>query len=127
MPLAPLRQCAQLGCNELVRTGRCDKHKRTTDQRTFDRQRGNSAERGYDATWRKFREWFLSRHPVCERGADRDKVLADIDQPYPCGRPAEHVHHVSRLQDGGPRLDERNCQALCETDHNSLRGAGGWA
>ncbi|HYD16742.1 MAG TPA: HNH endonuclease signature motif containing protein [Candidatus Nanoarchaeia archaeon] len=83
-------------------------------RRQRDRARGTSTERGYDANWQRFRNWFLQRHPVCECKAK-------------CGRPATEVHHVVRLSDGGDRLHESNCQALTHSCHSKLRGEGGWA
>jgi 5-methylcytosine-specific restriction endonuclease McrA len=74
----------------------------------YDRQRGTAAQRGYDATWKKLRDWFL-RQPenvVCACG---------------CGRLSECVDHIEAI--AGPadpkRLDIENLQAMTESCHRS--------
>lgn len=71
-----------------------------------DRQRGSAAARGYDRTWRRFRVWFLRRHPICEDECG-------------CTRAAEEVHHrVALVEQPELRLVEENCQALCKAHHS---------
>lgn len=67
--------------------------------------RETACSRGYDGTWQKFRLMFLHRHPVCE-----------------CGKPAVDVHHIHALADGGRRLDDSNCMALCHECHSRITG-----
>jgi 5-methylcytosine-specific restriction protein A len=111
---APLRPCPTPGCFELVKSGYCAACQARRPQRLYDAERGSSAKRGYDRRWRKFREGYLKRHPICEA--------------YPlCDAPSAQPHHIQRLADGGARFDERNLQALCESHHAGLRGGGGRA
>ena len=56
----------------------------------------------YDYRWRKFRAWFLSRHPVCKS----------------CDRAAKEVDHIQPLRDGGEKYDLENLQALCKSCHS---------
>lgn len=56
--------CRHTGCSTLVEAGYCDKH--TKDKQSYDRYRGSSTDRGYDARWRRYREVFLKGHPICE-------------------------------------------------------------
>jgi len=92
------RPCAQPGCPELVEAGRCQAHQRTKEAR-----RGNSAERGYDSDWKRFREWFVRRHPLC----------ADC-----CIKKTTDVHHVKKLAEFPElRLAESNCMGLCHECH----------
>lgn len=78
-----------------------------------DQRRGSSAQRGYDSNWRRFRDWFLSRHPLCE-------------SEFRCRSIATEVHHVRKVSDWPEgRLYESNCQALCAYHHRRLRGSGG--
>ena len=74
-----------------------------------DKSRGGASERGYDGLWQRFRMWFLRRHPLC----------ADCLTEW-----ATDVHHVMALRDGGERLDEGNCQALCKTCHSRKTAQG---
>ncbi len=52
--------------------------------------------------WRRFRKWFLARHPVC----------------WDCEHAANEVHHVQRREQR-PDLayEETNCMALCASCH----------
>ena len=66
--------------------------------------RGTTAERGYDARWKRFRLWYLSRHPLCVTPG--------------CGRIAVVVDHVVPKSVGGAHCDEANSQALCKHCHD---------
>jgi|SRR5579864_340546 len=105
MPDAPARGCVHPGCPEYASArGRCEQH-----ARAFDAARGTTKERGYDGAWRKFRAWFLRRHPVCED----------------CGHAATEVHHKVKIRDRlALRLVESNCMALCHACH-AMRTARG--
>jgi 5-methylcytosine-specific restriction enzyme A len=75
--------------------------------------RGTSAERGYDAAWRRFRFGYLAAHPIC----------VFIDHPYArqdCQTAATIVDHITPLADGGARLDEHNCRSVCVNCHAKL-------
>lgn len=111
MPTAPKRPCTYPGCPELVERGRCDAHK-SGATKVYEQQRGSSNERGYDWKWRRFRPWYLNRHPMCEASMG-------------CNQLATEIHHIVRLEDGGEKYDEANLQALCKPHHSSKRGAGG--
>ncbi|MFP4539300.1 MAG: AAA family ATPase, partial [Dichotomicrobium sp.] len=78
-------------------------------RRAFDKRRGSSAERGYGAKWRRAREAFLARNPLCVRCLDHDVVAA-----------SEAVDHIVPHR-GDMRLfwDRKNWQALCITCHNA--------
>jgi 5-methylcytosine-specific restriction enzyme A len=97
MPIRPLSPCTMPGCpRRATQRGRCAYH-----AREVERARGSAAERGYDREWRLVRAAFLRHHPEC----------------VVCGRPAEHVHHVRRVRDGGTHHDS-NLVALCAHHHN---------
>lgn len=113
MPTRPQRLCLHPGCVELTDSSRCEKHRRQ-DDRERDRARPNSADRGYDGRWRKFRALYLASHPICESDEG-------------CARKATDPHHIQRLIDGGAKYDESNLQALCGEHHDGLGGAGGRA
>jgi len=68
--------------------------------------RRSSTERGYDATWQRFRAWYAAGHPaICMRcnvaGPSRTMQL----------------DHIKPLAAGGERLAEGNVQWLCRQCH----------
>ena len=77
------RPCARSGCIELVDRGYCAAHQSQAQAKRFDRQRGTAAERGYDEDWKRFRKWFITRHPACSD----------------CERLAEEVHHIQKVSE----------------------------
>jgi 5-methylcytosine-specific restriction protein A len=112
MPFLPKRPCRQPGCGELVDSGYCEKCQSKRPTSLADDHRGNSAERGYDAKWRRFRYGYLERHPLCE-------------SKWGCVLAATQIHHIVKLRDGGAKYDEANLQPLCDYHHAALGGAGG--
>ncbi len=69
-------------------------------------RRPSAAARGYDATWRKVRDSFLARHPLC--------VF--------CNKLASVVDHVKPIAQGGARLDDKNLRGLCRDCHAAVTG-----
>lgn len=109
MLTAPLRPCAAPGCRALVKAGRCEAHRKQRWQQQ-DERRGTSTERGYDATWRKLRLWFLQRNPLCAECSKRGRI-----------RPAAEVHHIRTIAEAPElRLDPDNLMALCKPCHSSI-------
>ena len=104
MALAPSRWCVRC---RMAHNARCELSARQGRQEA-DRQRGGSSERGYDAAWQRFRVWFLSHYPLCSD----------------CSEIATEVHHKHRLRDGGAKLDEANCMALCHVCHSRRTARG---
>jgi len=106
MPSKPQHACSFPHCVARVADGYyCPEHKTTSDQ-----YRGSSAERGYDGDWRKFRLWFIERHPFCFDC----KIVATKD-----------VHHVLKLVEyPALRLVESNCLGLCHDCHAVRTGRG---
>lgn len=76
--------------------------------KAYDAERGNSNERGYDATWRKLRLWHLRRQPLCVACERRGRLT-----------PAEEVDHITPISRGGARLDPANLQSLCKSCHSA--------
>jgi 5-methylcytosine-specific restriction enzyme A len=76
----------------------------------YDQERGTAHERGYDGKWRRFRDWFLSRHWHC----------------HDCGSvEALEVHHKAKVRDSRELMyDEANCMTLCQPCHarRTIRG-----
>ena len=109
--------CSQKGCAELVVSGLCDRHLK--ERMALDRSlRGSSTKRGYDKRWRRVRDWYLARNPLCEPCFEQDRTAV-----------ATEVDHIVPLAQGGERLDEGNLQAICRSCHAKKtareRGEGG--
>lgn len=61
--------------------------------------------------WRRFRDWYISRHPLCEECESHGETVAGVI-----------VDHIVELKDGGAPFDEGNCQTLCHACHNRKTG-----
>lgn len=93
------RPCLVCGDEALSGTGRCAAH-------PLVRQQASSAQRGYDAEWRRLRRAVLERdHWTCAY----------------CGAPATTVDHVVALASFGARLDETNLVACCSACNSAKR------
>lgn len=105
----PLKRCAAPGCSALVEPGEqcCPRHARSTpgsDRSEYHRSTGWFYS---SARWRRFRTWFLRRHPICVE----------------CSAPATQVDHIIPIANGGAKLDESNCQPLCASCHSKKTSA----
>jgi 5-methylcytosine-specific restriction protein A len=95
----PLRPCLKPGCRELVKKGYCYRHKPV--KLFVSKERESAAKRGYDRKWRRFREYYLRKNPVCVK----------------CKDLATMIHHIEKLPKGS-KYGEENLQALCASCHN---------
>jgi len=110
-PMRPLRPCLHPSCTELVVSGYCDKHQPI---RTYDKYRGTSTERGYDARHRAIREIVRREEPLCRECLKTGKLT-----------PSNEMDHI----DGNVRNIERiNLQMLCKRHHSrkTIREQGGY-
>lgn len=71
-----------------------------------DQVRDNSAQRGYDKHWRRFRAWYLAEHPICERRVKCNGAAATV------------VDHQVPLARGGAHCDPSNSMAMCKPCHD---------
>lgn len=101
MPLRASKACAKPGCAALTSRGLCAVH-----ASQGEKERGNSAKRGYDGRWRKRRRAWLAEHPLCTNCKLRGIIEAATD-----------VDHVKPLRAGG-KDDESNYQSLCHRCHS---------
>lgn len=112
MPSRPFRPCSQPGCGALVngKASYCPLHLKAKQKRE-SANRGTTAERGYDARWRKARAVFLRAHPLCmcSECAALGRLL-----------PATVVDHIKPHR-GDLTLfwDQRNWQAMAKRCHDS--------
>ena len=97
--------CGVAGCPALLPIGTryCEKHRGRVTQRgrEYDKARGGSTRRGYDARWQKVRKAYLAVYPHCAR----------------CHRPAEMVDHRQPIAEGGSHYDWGNLQPMCMSCH----------
>lgn len=116
MPYKPKRPCNCPGCKELVRTRFCDAHSKQEAQRYEMHQRDPRAREWYGKEWRRIREAYRRKHPLCEQCEAVGRL-----------RPAEEVHHILPLRDGGTH-EESNLRALCKRCHSEItaREGGRW-
>jgi 5-methylcytosine-specific restriction protein A len=107
MPTRAKHPCHQPGCNRIIRTGTyCDEHRKT--QATLRRERDPELAFYKTNQWRRFRAWFIARHPLCVRCLANQRLV-----------PTEQVHH-KKPRRTHPELafDEENCEALCHGCHS---------
>ena len=57
--------------------------------------------------WRRLREWYRARHPLCEECERNGRVAL-----------AQVVDHIIEIADGGDPVDPSNLQSLCHACHN---------
>jgi 5-methylcytosine-specific restriction protein A len=79
--------------------------------RSYERAERRQADKNfYSSTrWRRFRDWFLARHPLCAKCDEAGRTTL-----------AAHVHHVKpRRERPDLAFVESNCEALCIPCHNA--------
>ena len=88
---------------------RTHKTTHTVDRRVSDRRYDAKRESNelHTRQWRRFRLWFLSRHPMCAECERRGRSTV-----------SNEVHH-KRPRQTHPELayDEMNCEGLCKPCH----------
>lgn len=114
--LAPFpKPCTAPGCHRLTTSydSRCDLHPRKRhhnqeSKKASDDRRGSASSRGYDWRWKKLRDAYLAKNPLCEHCLADGRVTI-----------ANEVDHIVALRDGGARLDPSNLQSLCIACHRA--------
>lgn len=97
MPSRPPRICGK--CGSTVH-GRCP-----TCAAAYHKQRGTTSELGYDAAWRRLRNEFLLKHPMC--------VMPG------CGGIASEVDHIQTVRARPDlRLTWSNLRPMCHRCHS---------
>ena len=113
MPRKPKRPCSFPDCPELVEGRYCEKHKREVDRHYNRHQRDPRTAKRYGRRWRKIRQAFLTAHPLCEECKKQGRYT-----------PAEEVHHITPLSEGGTH-DYENLMALCKSCHSRITAKEG--
>ncbi len=106
------RPCRARGCSELVGLDAqyCQAHQAKITAEA-DRARGTARSRGYDERWARVRDLVIARHPLCVRCELAGMIV-----------PAEVVHHIRPISEGGARLDPDNLEPLCRPCHEREHG-----
>ena len=101
MTSKPRKFCAAFPCFYLAEGGSayCHKHRPAPAPKEADPFY-------LSVQWRAFRDWYISRHPVCEQ-CEKDGRLTR----------ATMVDHIVELKDGGAAISESNVQSLCWKCH----------
>ena len=77
----------------------------------LDARRGSSADRGYDAAWRRCRAAFLAAHPLCQCDDCKGGTIRTT--------PATVVDHIVAVADAPElRLDWSNLRAMAKRCHD---------
>ena len=113
MALAPLHKCNHHGCNQLVRTPRCDKHAKEPKWSKRSKQ-SEAAQELYDYRWEQASKRYRQEHPLCAECERQGRVAA-----------AECVDHIAPHR-GDKSLFwlESNWQPLCDACHRSKTRRG---
>ena len=116
MPLKPKRPCSYPGCPALTTNRYCLVHKKLTDQQYNHYQRDPATWKRYGRAWRRVRAVYIAKHPLCEECKKSGRLT-----------PANEVHHVVALADGGTH-DDANLMSVCKVCHSSItaREGGRW-
>lgn len=108
MPIKAPKPCASPGCRRYaVAGGYCDEHGAARRQ-AVEAARGSAASRGYGSKWRREREIYLAKNPVCVEHRSRGRIVA-----------ASVVDHIIPHK-GDDKLfwSRSNWQALCKSCHD---------
>ena len=83
--------------------------------RQYDRERGNSGERGYDAQWQKVRDIKAAKNPLCEECLKEGRPDTPLDV----------VHHIKSIESHPElRLVMDNLMSLCISCHDQIYHKG---
>jgi 5-methylcytosine-specific restriction protein A len=111
MPYKPKKPCAFPGCPNLTAGRYCDAHASQANREYNQDRRDPAHKERYGSAWRKIRNLYISKHPLCERCLERGFYTS-----------AEEVHHIKPLDVGGDNSDE-NLMSLCKSCHSSISDA----
>ena len=106
MPYKPKRPCAYPGCGRLaVREQYCAEHQKVMDKQYNQYERDPASNKRYGRAWKRIRDRKIKANPLCEECL-KNGVL----------KPAEEVHHIVPLADGGTS-ERSNLISLCRSCH----------
>ena len=113
VPYKPKRPCSHPGCPRLTDGRFCEDHAKAENKRYEKYDRDPAAKRRYGRTWKRIRDRHIAQYPLCEMCRQSGKVT-----------PAEEVHHIKPLSQGGTH-DENNLMSLCKECHSKITACEG--
>lgn len=116
MPIKPKRPCSHPGCPRLTDGRFCEEHQRQENKRYEKYDRDPAVRCRYGRTWKRIRDRHIAEHPLCEMCKKQGRIT-----------PAEEVHHIKPLSQGGTH-DDSNLMSLCKECHSEItaREGGRW-
>lgn len=116
MPMKPKRPCNKPGCPELTAGRYCAVHQREADAYYNKYQRDPDTKRRYGRGWPRIRAQQLAAHPLCALCQGEGRAT-----------PADEVHHIVPLAQGGTNAQE-NLMSLCKPCHSRITAteSGRW-
>ncbi len=105
MPYKPKRPCSYPGCPKLCNGSYCAEHQKAANRNYNKYERDPECNKRYGSEWRKIRNRYVKLHPLCEECLKYGRLV-----------PAEEVHHILPLADGGSN-DFCN---LCKSCHSAI-------
>ena len=114
MPYKPKRPCAYPGCGRLAeREQYCAEHQKVMDKQYNQYERDPASNKRYGRAWKRIRDRFIKAHPLCEECQKQGKLT-----------PAEEVHHILPLSQGGTHAED-NLMSLCTPCHSAITARSG--
>ncbi|MDW7685227.1 MAG: HNH endonuclease [Bacillota bacterium] len=113
MPRKPKRPCSYPGCPELTDDWYCEQHQRLVNKQYNKYQRNPESNKRYGRSWKKIRDRYIKTHPLCEECHRKGRLT-----------PAEEVHHIIPLANGGGNNKE-NLVSLCKSCHSRITAQSG--
>ena len=116
MPRKPKRPCSHPGCPKLTDGRFCEEHQRQENKRYEKYDRDPAVRRRYGRAWKRIRDRHIAEQPLCEMCKKQGRII-----------PAEEVHHIKPLSQGGTH-DDSNLMSLCKECHSEItaRKGGRW-
>ena len=109
MPYSPAKPCRYPGCPALTHERYCAKHKTVAGREYNKYSRAPDHNQTYCYRWRKIRNLYISKHPLCEECLKAGRYV-----------PADEVHHIQPTDQGGSHADD-NLMSLCKSCHTKTR------
>lgn len=109
MPYKPKGKCHHPGC--LVRTYDyyCEDHKKQHQKEYDTYERKYDHKQRYGSRWTKLRNSYIKMNPLCEECLKENHTT-----------PADLVHHIIPIEDGGEIYDIKNLESVCNSCHQKL-------
>ncbi|GHU82187.1 restriction endonuclease [Clostridia bacterium] len=108
MPRKPKRPCQHPGCPKLSDGLFCEAHTKENAREYEHYRRDPATRKRYGRAWKRIRDRYIATHPLCEQ-CQREGRLT----------PAQEVHHIKPLTDGGTH-ETGNLMALCKPCHSGI-------